>query len=48
VLLAITAGLISVLSVDGFLLTIWAALMISVFSVILNWVFVRRRAQPVG
>jgi putative membrane protein len=48
VLLAITAGLTSVLSVGGFLSTIWAALLISVFSAVLNWLFVRRRAQPVG
>jgi putative membrane protein len=48
VLLAITAGLTSVLSVGGFVSTIWAALLISVFSVILNRIFVRRRAQPVA
>jgi putative membrane protein len=40
-LLAITAGLSNVLSVGGFWSTIWAALLISLFSALLGTVFLR-------
>jgi putative membrane protein len=41
-LLAITAGLTDELSIGGFWSTVWAALLISVFSTILNYLFIRR------
>jgi len=44
VLLALTAGLSDALSVGGFWSTVWAALLISVFSALLNLVF-ERKAQ---
>jgi putative membrane protein len=45
ILLAITAGLSDTLSVGGFLSTMWAALLISIFSAILNWIFMRMGAK---
>jgi putative membrane protein len=43
-LLAITAGLSDVLSVGGFLSTIWAAVLISAFSALLGMAFLRSKS----